>query len=278
MPSVEQHLEGHTFDQLATVPARVVVFMWSFQRAMTYSPDISEVPAASEVLDGGQDLNLHTSDGLRLQAWFAPPGPGAEEREMAVLMAPGNGGNRQTRLGLAKLLQERGLAVLLLDYRGYSTNPGRPSQDGLIRDGQAAIAALETQGYPPEQTVYFGESIGGGVIAALLTQRPPAAAVFRSPFTDLADAGSHHYPWLPVRMLLRDRFPVLEHVSNSQVPVTVIRARQDSVVPAGLSAQVAETAGNLFEEYIIDDADHNDPAMLGPEVADAVARIATMRP
>lgn len=89
--------------------------MWSFQRAMTYSPDISEVPAASEVLDGGQDLNLHTSDGLRLQAWFAPPGLGAEEREMAVLMAPGNGGNRQTRLGLAKLLQERGLAVLLLD-------------------------------------------------------------------------------------------------------------------------------------------------------------------
>lgn len=50
------------------------------------------------------------------------------------------------------------------------------------------------------------------------------------------------------------------------------------MVPAGLSAQVAETAGNLFEEYIIDDADHNDPAMLGPEVADAVARIATMRP
>lgn len=214
--------------------AIVGVLMWSLQRSMIYFPDTSEVPAAADVLEGGQDLTLHTSDGLELEAWFAPP----------------------------------------MDYRGYSRNPGRPSENGLIRDGLAATDALEAQGFAPDQTIYFGESVGGGVVAALLSQRPPAAAVFRSPFTDLAEVGKRHYPWLPVGILLRDRFSVTEHVSHTQVPISVIRARHDTVVPAELSTQVAAAASNLVEEHVLDDADHNDPVMFGPEIAEAVARIA----
>lgn len=259
---------------LVAVIAIVGVLMWSLQRSMIYFPDTSEVPAAADVLEGGQDLTLHTSDGLELEAWFAPPTEDAVDRDMAVLMAPGNGGNREGRAGLAQHLQDRGFSVLLMDYRGYSRNPGRPSENGLIRDGLAATDALEAQGFAPDQTIYFGESVGGGVVAALLSQRPPAAAVFRSPFTDLAEVGKRHYPWLPVGILLRDRFSVTEHVSRTQVPISVIRARHDTVVPAELSAQVAAAAPNLVEEHVLDDADHNDPVMFGPEIAEAVARIA----
>lgn len=259
---------------LVAVIAIVGVLMWSLQRSMIYFPDTSEVPAAADVLEGGQDLTLHTSDGLELEAWFAPPTEDAVDRDMAVLMAPGNGGNREGRAGLAQHLQDRGFSVLLMDYRGYSTNPGRPSENGLIRDGLAATDALEAQGFAPDQTIYFGESVGGGVVAALLIQRPPAAAVFRSPFTDLAEVGKRHYPWLPVGILLRDRFSVTEHVSRTQVPISVIRARHDTVVPAELSAQVAAAAPNLVEEHVLDDADHNDPVMFGPEIADVVVRIA----
>ncbi|MGO1942169.1 MAG: alpha/beta fold hydrolase [Yaniella sp.] len=259
---------------LVAVIAIVGVLMWSLQRSMIYFPDTSEVPAAADVLEGGQDLTLHTSDGLELEAWFAPPTEDAVDRDMAVLMAPGNGGNREGRAGLAQHLQDRGFSVLLMDYRGYSTNPGRPSENGLIRDGLAATDALEAQGFAPDQTIYFGESVGGGVVAALLSQRPPAAAVFRSPFTDLAEVGKRHYPWLPVGILLRDRFSVTEHVSHTQVPISVIRARHDTVVPAELSTQVAAAAPNLVEEHVLDDADHNDPVMFGPEIAEAVARIA----
>ena len=259
---------------LVAVIAIVGVLMWSLQRSMIYFPDTSEVPAAADVLEGGQDLTLHTSDGLELEAWFAPPTEDAVDRDMAVLMAPGNGGNREGRAGLAQHLQDRGFSVLLMDYRGYSRNPGRPSENGLIRDGLAATDALEAQGFAPDQTIYFGESVGGGVVAALLSQRPPAAAVFRSPFTDLAEVGKRHYPWLPVGILLRDRFSVTEHVSHTQVPISVIRARHDTVVPAELSTQVAAAAPNLVEEHVLDDADHNDPVMFGPEIAEAVARIA----
>ena len=129
-------------------------------------------------------------------------------------------------------------------------------------------------GYPPQRTVYFGESLGSGVVAALQARHPPAGIVLRSPFTELADVGAHHYPWLPVRALLRDRFPVVEHLATSDVPVTVIYGDRDSVVPTVLSARVADQAPSLAERVVIAGADHNDPVMFGPRVADAVARLA----
>ena len=248
--------------------------MWSLQRSMIYFPDTSSVPAAAEVLHGGRDLTLHTTDGLQLSAWFAPALPEAADRQLVVLMAPGNAGNRANRLELAQALQSRGFAVLVMDYRGYSTNPGSPDQDGLIADGRAALKALKDLGYPPERTVYFGESLGGGVIAALLAEYPPAAAVFRSPFTELADVGSHHYPWLPVRLILRDRFPVVDHVTETDLPIAVIQAEHDTVIPTQLSAQVAEAAPHLVFDHVVEDADHNDPIMFGPYIADLVVDVA----
>ena len=193
---------------------------------------------------------------------------------MAVLVAPGNGGNREGRAGLAEELSDRGLAVLLMDYRGYGGNPGSPTEEGLAADAFAATEALEALGYPPERTIYFGESLGTGVVAALQVLRPPAGMVLRSPFTELADVGAHHYPLLPVRLLLRDRFPVVEHLSSSQVPVTVIYGDHDTVVPSALSARVADAASSLVERTVISGADHNDPVMFGPRVAEAVVRLA----
>ena len=152
----------------------------------------------------------------------------------------------------------RGLAVLLMDYRGYGGNPGSPSEEGLAADAFAATEALAALGYPPERSIYFGESLGTGVVAALQARRPPAGLVLRSPFTELADVGAHHYPLLPVRLLLRDRFPVVEHVSSSQVPVTVIYGDRDTVVPTALSARVADAASSLVERMVIEGANHND--------------------
>jgi pimeloyl-ACP methyl ester carboxylesterase len=108
----------------------------------------------------------------------------------------------------------------------------------------------------------------------LQARRTPAGLVLRSPFTELADVGAHHYPWLPVRMLLKDRFQVTEHLSSSDVPVTVVYGDQDSVVPTELSARVADEAPILIERVVIRGADHNDEVMFGPAVADAVARLA----
>jgi fermentation-respiration switch protein FrsA (DUF1100 family) len=193
---------------------------------------------------------------------------------VAVLVAPGNGGNLAGRAGLAAALSRRGLAVLLMDYRGYGGNPGRPSEDGLGKDAMAAALALEELGYPAERTIYFGESLGTAVVAALSARRTPAGVVLRSPFPELADVGAHHYPWLPVRRLLKDRFETTAVLSRSDVPVTVIYGDRDEVVPTELSARVADRTRTLVERVVIRGAGHNDEAMFGPRVVDAVVRLA----
>ena len=251
----------------------VVAMLLALQRQLIYFPDPTPVSPAEAVIAGARDVTLHTADGLELRAWFVPA-TGPVDTGIAVLVVPGNGGNRAGRAEFAEELSRRGLAVLLMDYRGYGGNPGSPSQDGLAADADAAAAALTDLGYPPQRTVYFGESLGSAVMAALQVRHPPAGIVLRSPFTELADVGAHHYPWLPVRALLRDRFPVLQHLATSDVPVTVIYGDHDSVVPTVLSARVADHAPSLAERLVIAGADHNDPIMFGPRVADAVARMA----
>ena len=251
----------------------VMAMLWALQRQLIYFPDPGPVPPAADVIAGARDVTLHTADGLDLGAWFVPAS-GPVDTGMAVLVAPGNGGNRAGRAELAQQVSRRGLAVLLMDYRGYGGNPGSPSEDGLAADADAAVAVLVQLGYPPQRTLYFGESLGTGVVAALQARHPPAGIVLRSPFTELADVGAHHYPWLPVRALLRDRFPVVESLATSEVPVTVIYGDRDSVVPSELSARVADQAPSLAERVVLAGADHNDRVMFGSRVAEAVARLA----
>ena len=104
--------------------------------------------------------------------------------------------------------------------------------------------------------------------------RPSAGVVLRSPFTGLADVGAHHYPWLPVRLLLRDRFPVIDHVRTIDSPLVVVYGDRDSVVPSELSARVARAAPHLVDEVVLPGADHNDDVMFGSRMADVVETLA----
>lgn len=247
--------------------------IWALQRHLIYYPDASDVPPAGDVLPGARDVTLEAADGLELGAWYLPADP-ARDTGLAVLMAPGNGGNRAGRADLARDLADRGLAVLVMDYRGYGGNPGSPSEDGLAADADAAVRALADLGHPVDRTIFLGESLGTGVVASLQQRHRPAGIVLRSPFTELADVGRHHYPWLPVRALLRDRFPVLEPLAASDVPVTVVYGDRDDVVPTELSERVADGAPALVERVVLEGAGHNDAVMFGPRVADAVVRLA----
>ena len=112
-----------------------------------------------------------------------------------------------------------------MDYRGYGGNPGRPSEHGLAADADAAVVALEELGYAAADRL-FRRVLGLGRGCGAPARHPPAGMVLRSPFTELADVGAHHYPWLPVRALLRDRFPVVEHLTR-EVPITVIYGDHD---------------------------------------------------
>lgn len=253
----------------------VVACAWVFQRRLVYFPGPGPVPRASTVLPGAQDVELRTEDGLRLGAWFVPAG-GDVDREMTVLVANGNAGNRLGRAPLARALVREGLSVLLLDYRGYGGNPGSPTEEGLALDVRAARGHLvDDRGVPPHRLLYLGESLGAAVVTELATEHPPAGMLLRSPFRDLAAVGREHYPLLPVGALLRDRYPVVERVEEVDVPVVVVVGTADGVVPASQSRDVARAAKRLVGLVEVEGADHNDRALLdGDELVAAVLRLA----
>lgn len=247
----------------------VLGLAYAFQRKLIYLPAGGSVPAAAEVLPGGRDVTLHTSDGLDLGAWYFP----VDEPKATVLAAPGNAGNRTLRAPLARALNARGLSVLLLEYRGFGGNPGDPTERGLALDARAARDFLvHHAGVPEGQLIYFGASLGAGVITELATEFPPAGMVLRSPFTDLAAAGQRAYPFLPVRLLLEESYPVLAQAREIDVPSAVVYGSADETVPPAQSRAVARAAGARMVE--VPGADHNDPALSdGKLLIDAIVAL-----
>jgi pimeloyl-ACP methyl ester carboxylesterase len=242
----------------------VVLVSWAFQRRLIYLPSRDAVPPAATMLADARDVQIMTSDGLRLWAWYVPA------RRLAgtftVLVANGNAGDRSLRAPLARALANQGFGVLLFDYRGYGGNPGSPSEEGLARDVRAARQFLIDEGVPDNRVLYYGESLGAAVVAELATEHPPAGLLLRSPFTDLASVGQIHYPFLPVGALLKDRFPVAEYVARVTVPITVVYGTEDSIVPPGESRRSVAGARGPIRLVAVEGADHNDPALLNGDV------------
>lgn len=263
--------------QLLLVVAAVTVLLlasvWGLQRQFIYFPDKASVPPAGRVIPGARDVALHTEDGLTLGAWLVPAGEPA--RGVTVLVANGNGGDRSVRAPLARALAANGMAVLLFDYRGYGGNPGSPTEAGLALDVRAARQHLVDSGVRADRIVYFGESLGTAVVTELAQEHPPAAMLLRSPFVDLASLGAVHYPLVPVRSLLRERYPLVDHLREVDVPVTVVYGTADLIVPPDQSREVADAAPHLRRLVVVEGAGHNDPALLdGEALVDAVVDLA----
>ncbi|MCO8277064.1 lysophospholipase [Actinoplanes sp. TRM 88003] len=234
------------------VLALILAAIWFLQRRLIYFPD----PADPPLVTGAERVTLYTSDGLELGSWLFRPPSGAPDQRMSVLVAPGNAGNRSGRAPLAAALAAEGFTVLLIDYRGYGGNPGRPSEQGLARDAEAAWQFLTADF--GDRLIYFGESLGAAVVTGLATRHPPQMLVLRSPFIDLASAGREHYPFLPVDLMLRDKFPVAAPISKITAPTLVIYGTADRVVPPRQSTTVADNAAGLLRVMSVENAGHND--------------------
>jgi fermentation-respiration switch protein FrsA (DUF1100 family) len=255
------------------VAALLLALVWAGQRRLIYVPEGVVAPAA-EVLPGAREVTLTTADGLRLAAWYVPANGAG--RGVSVLVASGNGGNRSVRAPLARALASEGLSVLLFDYRGYGGNPGRPTEEGLAMDVRAAHRFLvEEAGVPPDRLLYFGESLGAAVVTELATEHPPGGLLLRSPFLDLASVARVHFPYLPVRALLLERYPVGDRLGTVTVPTTVVYGDADTIVPPEHSLAVAAAVAHPARVVRVAGADHNDRALLdGPQLIAAVTDLA----
>lgn len=251
--------------------AVVLVLFWTTQRRMIYLPS-GTVPSPDAVgLPDAEAVAIPTGDGLHLHGWFVPARAAATGD--VVIVFNGNAGNRSYRADIALGLSARGIGVLLFDYRGYGGNPGSPSEPGLMEDARGARRLIESRpDVEPGRISYLGESLGAAVAIGLAVERAPRALILRSPWTSLADTGAYHFPVLPVRWLLRDRFASLDRIGRLHSPLLVIAAERDSIVPSDQSRRLFAAANEPKQLMIVKGADHNDLELAaGPAVMTAVA-------
>lgn len=211
---------------------------------------IYPVPTAhAHVPPGFERVTYSASDGTELQAGFAPPLEGRQ----TIVYFHGNGADWQSTANVTFKLRKQGYGVLAAEYRGYGGNPGSPSEQGFYSDGRGALQFLADRGIALKDTVLVGNSIGSGVAVQMATEHDVRALVLVSPFASLVETAARKMPWLPVRMLLRDRYDNLSKIGRLTMPVLILHGEDDVLIKPdqaeALAAAQPKARLVMYEEW-----------------------------
>ncbi|CAN0344936.1 unnamed protein product, partial [Ectocarpus sp. 4 AP-2014] len=162
---------------------------------------------------------------------------------------------------LSRLLRDRlNAAVLVFDYRGYGKSEGVPTEAGVVADSLAAQRWLaERTGRSTEEILVIGRSLGGGAATAIAAEQGAAALILQSTFTRLPDAAASHYPWLPVRWVMQNRYDSLARVAAYTGPVFVSHGTEDRVVPFEQGQRLYKAATGPKRFLSFEGLGHNTP-------------------
>ncbi|MEZ5785061.1 MAG: alpha/beta fold hydrolase [Xanthobacteraceae bacterium] len=207
----------------------IVAVLYLAQRQFLYHPHGARVSPAAAGLAVAEEVVLPTSDGEQVIAWHVKPRPG----KSVVIFFHGNADALARRVSRFAQLTADGTGLVALSFRGYGGSTGRPTEDGLHRDAAAAYSFAAAR-YPAERIVVWGFSLGSGPAVALAVERPLARLVLESPFTSVVDIAASVFPFVPVRMLMKDQYRSDQRISRLTVPLLVMHGGHDQVVPLGL--------------------------------------------
>lgn len=241
---------------LLSVYGVVLAVFYLAQRSLQYYPD-RNYPGkpASNGAAGMEELRVRTEDGLDLLAWFAPP---RQKDGRVVVMYHGNAGNIAGRVSKARPFLEAGYGVFMCEYRGYGGNPGDITEQGIYRDARAALKWLESNGHSAAQWVIYGESIGSGPAVQMAMEFQPKALVLDAAFSSAADVGQGAYFWLPVSLLLKDRYDNFSKIKSVKSALLMVHGDSDGVVPLPLAHKLYDAANHPKQFVLINGGGHAD--------------------
>ena len=236
---------------LGVAYAMLVVLMFSLQRSMLYFPDRT-TPSATMLAVVGLRAWPDISDmrGALGVETLAPVNG-------TVIVWHGNAGAAWQRSYYVDALHALGFRVLLAEYPGYGGRAGEPSEAEIVADAQETLRRAYAEFGAP---IYlWGESLGAGVVAAVASEpsAPVAGVVLLTPWDSLTDLAQHLYPFLPVRWLLRDRYDSVRNLAGVTVPVVVVIAEQDEIIPLAHSQRLYESIAAPKQRWLLPGASHN---------------------
>lgn len=246
--------------------AAIVTFMYLQQRSLQYFPAHQATPPQALGLRGVTEERVKTPDGETIVLWYAPAQPG----KPTVLFLHGNGGEISGRHARFAYLQQQGLGVLFVSYRGYGASTGSISEQGLVTDALTAYDVLRGKGIQPQEIMLLGESLGTGVAIQLAAQKPVAALALEAPYTATVDIAAGVYWWLPVRLLMKDQFRSRDWIARVKVPLLIQHGDADRVVPIEQGQALFAMANEPKQMVVIPGGGHDvigDETVWAREVA-----------
>jgi pimeloyl-ACP methyl ester carboxylesterase len=246
-----------------TIYIAIFALLFVYQRDMLFVRGrVAEAPDAIYRV-----RNVAEADGTRLTVWEAPA---ARAGAPVIVFFYGNAGTLSDFAGVGDAFHDEGYGIVLASYRGYSGNPGSPSEMGLMDDARAILASLGTDHGP---IVLWGQSLGTGVAARMAAEGRGAALILQSPYTAVADVAARLYPMFPVRLAMRDSFDTASLVPRIHVPVLIMSGTVDRTVPFDMAQTLAHRLGTQARFVPLPGQGHDLSAYAVQEIADKWLRM-----
>jgi fermentation-respiration switch protein FrsA (DUF1100 family) len=231
----------------------VVAALYFGQRVLLYLPWPGRISPAAAGLPEAEEVVLTTSDGERVIVWHVPPRP---DRPV-VIYFHGNAETIAKRVPRHRDLIADGVGLVALSYRGYMGSTGRPTEEGLLRDAEAAYQFAVSH-YPADRIVLWGHSLGSGVAVALAATRPVAKLILEAPFSSTADVAASMFPIVPVRWLMHDQFHSDQRIGAVTAPILILHGDKDRVVTVALGERLFALAREPKRFVHYPDGGHDD--------------------
>lgn len=205
----------------------ILMYFYFFQRQFIYFPLTTTTIDPTYKKEKMQTITLHTQDKVTLKAIYQP----AEAGQPTCVVFLGNANELGTLTPTLATLSQQGYGILHVGYRGYSNNPGKPTELGLYQDARAGMAYIQQHNIPLKNIILYGESLGTGVAVQMATEYSVRAVILQAPFSSLVSVAQKHYPYIPSHWLLVDRYQSLDKIQNIHVPLFIYHGSNDNTVP-----------------------------------------------
>lgn len=236
---------------IAIVFAAMCLFLYVRQDSLLFYPQ----PNDARLLREWQDRRVEVRTGDRaLVGWWARGGE--PDSGIVILYFGGNAEDVLYTASTAELFAAE--RMLVVNYRGYGLSKGKPGQDALFEDAREIYDYVRASGVSADRIVVMGRSLGSGVAAMLAAEREVRGAVLITPFDSLAAVAAHHYRLLPVRVLLRHRFPSADYARRTRAPALIVAAESDAIVPPIHAQRLATAWRGPHSIHVLEGVGHND--------------------
>jgi fermentation-respiration switch protein FrsA (DUF1100 family) len=221
-------------------------FIFPIPQTVRTAPEAAGLPEAEEHF-------LTTADGEKVIVWHVPAKPG----HAVVIHFPGNGDFLAGLAGRFRDITADGTGLVALSYRGYAGSSGRPSEQGLLKDAAAAYAFTSAR-YGADRIVVWGFSLGSGVAVALAAEQPVGRLILEAPYTSIVDVAAAHFPLVPVRWLVRDRFRSDQRIARVKAPLLIMHGARDATIPISFGESLFALAHQPKQFVRFPEGGHND--------------------